>query len=157
MNTLPADDTDPKTHTKERISEDKRQCSVKALQSLPPFDAVIATDGGVNVSEGKSVGIATTIPEPYTPTRASVVHINCGPIACSYRAECLGLLLALEKLVSEIINNESRMFPAHHKSILIVTDSLLLVLALNTGPLTQTSFIEDTLWYHLLEIENQGW
>ncbi|EPY32737.1 hypothetical protein STCU_01044 [Strigomonas culicis] len=71
---------------------------------------------------------------------------DCGPIACSYRTEACAMLVAFEDVILPYVEDVELTEAAEEvadanrsRRVLIVTDSLSLVEALQTGLLTQTS------------------
>lgn len=152
-------DTLPETPNHEPTAQQKRSFSLKALQKLPSFGITVCTDGGSAILEGKSVAVALRVTNCFSTEVIAHQSENCGNLACSYRAESRAMLLALERIIKPLIlhGEENEEQALQNKSVLLITDSLSLLQALSTGPLTQTNMTEDSIMRHLMLMTNLNW
>ena len=96
----------------------------------------IATDGSVADRKSRAVAVSEGV---------TLAAIDCGPLACSYRAEAVALLATLDALNSQP--------PA---ASVLVTDSQGLLAALSRGPFAARGRIEVQIWASLLRLSAVG-
>ena len=132
--------------TSSALPEAKLAANLAVLCCEVPFDFELWTDGSADLTAKQSAGAAIL----YSSTaRLSHKIVAGGPIACSYRVECEALRIGLE-LLPRLEFNE-------HRTCRVVTDSQSLLMALEKGPLSQTSYSEDQIWLRINELVFHGW
>ncbi|KAH8610628.1 hypothetical protein ERJ75_001081900 [Trypanosoma vivax] len=79
--------------------------------------------------------------------RREKVVLGAGSLACSYRAECVAMEAGLKRLVEVI-----ELSKTHRTRVVAFTDSLSLLMALNTGPAAVEDAILRRIWDLILRI-----
>ncbi|KEG06166.1 Tbingi protein [Trypanosoma grayi] len=104
------------------------------------------TDGSVEL--GEKYGTAAMI--YLNRELIAQAKAGAGPIACSYPAESIALQVGLQKLLDVIPHRNTR--PCR---VSVFKETLSLITALQTGPLTATDHILRLLWNLLLDIQRR--
>ncbi|KAK7195114.1 RNase H [Novymonas esmeraldas] len=102
------------------------------------------TDGAVKLERGS--GGAAILEEDHEVVAKALRP--AGKLACSYRAECVAMLAGLS-LLSDVLPT----YRARKRCVVaIFTDSLSLLMALNTGPTTVVDGILRRIWRQILRL-----
>ncbi|EPY41478.1 hypothetical protein AGDE_02446 [Angomonas deanei] len=89
----------------EEVKRRKHEFSESILLALPEFSIIIATDGGCDLEEQISAAVAVRLSSLTDPQALQWSTQDCGPIACSYRAEACAMLLALSSIALPLIQD----------------------------------------------------
>ncbi|KAG8340596.1 hypothetical protein TRVL_08574 [Trypanosoma vivax] len=116
---------------------------MRHLHRFRDFDYQVWTDGSVvpDVSSGTGA-----LAYPKEGRREKVV-LGAGSPACSYCAECVAMEAGLKRLVDVV-----ELSDAHRKRVVAFTDSLSLLMALNTGLAAVEGAILRRIWDLILHI-----
>ncbi|CCD20778.1 reverse transcriptase (RNA-dependent DNA polymerase), partial [Trypanosoma vivax Y486] len=123
--------------------KDKKVHSVRRVQRFRDFDYQVWTDGSVVLDVSSGAG---ALVYPKEGRREKVV-LGAGSLACNYRAECVAMEAGLKRLVDVI-----ELSKTHRTRVVAFTDSLSLLMALNTGPAAVEDAILRRIWDLILHI-----
>ncbi|KAH8616321.1 hypothetical protein ERJ75_000497900 [Trypanosoma vivax] len=123
--------------------KDKKVHTMRRGQRFRDFDYQVWTHGSVvpDVSSGAGAPVCTK------DGRGEKVVLGAGSLACSYRAECVAMEAGLKRLVDVIVLSKT-----HRTRVVAFTDSLSLLMALNTGPAVVEDAILKGIWNLILRI-----
>ncbi|CCD15357.1 unnamed protein product [Trypanosoma congolense IL3000] len=107
------------------------------------FDYEVWTDRSVVLDVSSGAG---ALVYPKEGRREKVV-LGAGSLACSYRVECVAMEAGLKRLVDVIELNQT-----HRTRVVALTDSLLLLVALSTGPAVVEDAILRRIWDLILRL-----
>ncbi|KAH8610599.1 putative RNase H [Trypanosoma vivax] len=116
---------------------------MRRVQRFRDFDYQVWTDGSVVLDVSSGAG---ALVYPKEGRREKVV-LGAGSLACSYRAECVAMEAGLKRLVEVI-----ELSKTHRTRVVAFTDSLSLLMALNTGPAAVEDAILRRIWDLILRI-----
>ncbi|KAG8340217.1 hypothetical protein TRVL_08951 [Trypanosoma vivax] len=116
--------------------KDKKVHAMCRVQRFSDFDYQVWTDGSVvfDVSSGAGALVC-----PKEGRREML--LGAGSLACSYRAECVATEAGLKWLLCVI-----ELSKTHRTRVVAFTDSLSLLMALNTGPAVVEDAILRRIW-----------
>ncbi|KAG8341734.1 hypothetical protein TRVL_07437 [Trypanosoma vivax] len=116
---------------------------MRRVQRFSDFDYQVWTDRALlpDVSSG-----AGALVYPKDGRREKVV-LGAGSLTCSYRAECAAIEAGLKRLVDAI-----ELSKKHRTRVVAFTDSLSLLMVLNTGPAAVEDAILRRIWDLILRI-----
>ncbi|CCD12245.1 unnamed protein product [Trypanosoma congolense IL3000] len=117
--------------------KDKKRHIMRRVVRFRDFDYQVWTDGSVVLDVSSGAG-ALVLPKE---GRREKVVPGAGSLACSYRAECVAMEAGLKRLVDVIELNQT-----HRTRVVAFTDSLLLLMALSTGPAVVEDAILRRIW-----------
>ncbi|CCD18584.1 putative Reverse transcriptase (RNA dependent DNA polymerase) RNase H [Trypanosoma vivax] len=123
--------------------KDKKVHTMLRVQGFRGFDYQVWTDGSVVADVSSGAGALVC---PKDGRREKVV-LGAGSLACSYRAECVAMEAGLKRLVNAIALSKT-----HRTRVVAFTDSLSLLMALNTGPAAVEDAILRRIWDLILHI-----
>ncbi|KAG8343663.1 hypothetical protein TRVL_05515 [Trypanosoma vivax] len=123
--------------------KDKKVHTMRRVQRFSDFDYQVWTDGSVVLDVSLGAGALVC---PKEDLREKVV-LGAGSLACSYRAECVAMSVGLKRLVDVIVLSKTR-----KARVVAFTDSLSLLMALNTGPAAVEDAILRRIWDLILHI-----
>ena len=123
-----------------------------ALAIAPPAEYELWTDGSVkpasDTDEGPKPALSGAAALLFTPLRQVFsTQRQCGPLACSYRTECIGLDDGLDLCIQHGLSN---------CTLRCGLDSQSLLSALSTGPIGQNGLVEHRIWDKLLKLAARG-
>ncbi|CCD19529.1 hypothetical protein, conserved in T.vivax [Trypanosoma vivax Y486] len=123
--------------------KDKKVHTMRRVQRFRDFDYQVWTDGSVMLDVSSGAG---ALVHPKDGRREKVV-LGAGSLACSYRAECVAMEAGLKRLVDVI-----ELRKQHRTRVVTFTDSLSLLMALNTCPAVVEDAILRRIWDLILHI-----
>ncbi|KAG8341483.1 hypothetical protein TRVL_07687 [Trypanosoma vivax] len=123
--------------------KDKKVHTMRRVHWFSDFDYQVWTDGSVVLDVSSGAG---ALVYPKVGRREKVV-LGAGSLACSYRAECVAMEAGLKRLVDVIVLSKT-----HGTRVVAFTDSLSLLMALNTRPAAVEDAILRRIWELILHI-----
>ncbi|KAG8339528.1 hypothetical protein TRVL_09646 [Trypanosoma vivax] len=112
---------------------------MRRAERFRDFDYQVWTDVSVVVDVSSGTGASVC---PKDGRRVKVV-LGAGSLACSYRAECVATETGLKRLVDVI-----ELSKTHRTRVVTYTESLSLLMALNTGP----AMVEERALRRILDL-----
>ncbi|KAG8345779.1 hypothetical protein TRVL_03394 [Trypanosoma vivax] len=116
---------------------------MRRVQRFSDFDYQVWTDGSVVLDVSSGAG---ALLYPKDGQREKVV-LGAGSLACSYRAECVAMEVVLKRPADVIGLSKTR-----RTRVVAFTDSLSLLMELNTGPAGVEDAILRRIWDLILHI-----
>ncbi|CCD21213.1 reverse transcriptase (RNA-dependent DNA polymerase), partial [Trypanosoma vivax Y486] len=110
---------------------------MRRVQRFRDFDYQVWTEGSVVLDVSSGAG-ALVYPKEGRREKVVLGHES---LACSYRAECVAMEAVLKRLVNVI-----ELSKTHRTRVVAFTDSLVVLMALNTGPAGVEDAMLSRIW-----------
>ncbi|KAH8610340.1 hypothetical protein ERJ75_001110800 [Trypanosoma vivax] len=123
--------------------KDRKVHTVRRVRRFRDFDYQVWTDGLVVLDISSGAG---ALAYPKDGWREKMV-LGAGSLACIYRAECVAMEAGLKRLAEAI-----GLSMTHRTRVVAFTDSLSLLMALNTGPAVVEGAMPRRIWDLILHI-----
>ncbi len=141
-------------------ANNKYEWSMEQLEQHQDYTFKVATDGSVRekVVKGKTRRQTTAAAILWTGENESADMTQpCGRYACSYRTEIVAIRNGLDLVEMNSEALDKAVDEGKTPKILMITDSLSSIQALQKGPLVQKYAIEDDVWSRLTRMTNRGY
>ncbi|KAH8610438.1 hypothetical protein ERJ75_001101300 [Trypanosoma vivax] len=123
--------------------KDKKVNTMRRVQRFSEFDYQVWTDGSVVLDFSSGAGALVC---PKEGQREKVV-LGAGSLACTYLAECVAMEAGLKRVVDAM-----ELSKTNRTRVVAFTDSLSLLMALNTRPAAVEDAILRRIWDLILHI-----
>eukprot|EP00796_Vickermania_ingenoplastis_P012730 gene12730-8679_t len=118
------------------------------VDKFDDYDFQLWTDGSVDLDV--AAGSAALLFARDGSLRRKVVS-DAGSLACSYRAECVAMEIGLAALLDHVSDTNTKRL-----RVAVFSDSLSLLMALQTGPHCARDGVLQRIWRHILTLLNRS-